>query len=103
MTWHINNEYVTDPTRCPQTSTGARHRPHELVSMQTALHQQFALSFMHQPHGLCGRRLTIACVHDVETTDIEVVLARDGGDPCGRPDQGRNDNALLRGLQRASQ
>src|SRR4029077_18449026 len=61
--------------------------------MQAALHQGLALGLVDQLHGLCGRVFAVRRVNDLETTDIDIVLARHGGDSRRRPDQDGNDEA----------
>jgi hypothetical protein len=71
--------------------------------VQAALHQEFAFCLVNQFDGLCGRRFAVRRVNDPETTDVEIVLARDAADLAGRPDQDWLDDARLGSLRGPAQ
>ncbi len=100
---HVHDKDMADTARRPQSVTGRRHRPHELVSMQAPLHQELAFGFANEFHCFGRSRFAMRCIDDVATFDIDAVLAGDGLDLCGRPDQNRLNNAELSGLDRATQ
>ena len=71
--------------------------------MKAPLHQELAFGFANEFHCFGRSRLAMRCIDDVATFDIDAVLAGDGLDLCGRPDQNRLNNAKLSGLDRATQ
>jgi Phosphate acetyl/butaryl transferase len=75
---HVHHEDMADAPGCPEAGGGCGHRPHELVGMKAALHQQLCLAFMDQLHRLGGGRLAMGDVDKLEPPDIEVMLSCDG-------------------------
>ena len=101
---HIHDEDMADPPRRAQAGLAdAVDRPHQLVGVQAALHQQLALALVDQLDGPRGRGFAVRRVDDLETADVEAVLTRDSRDLRGRPDQDRNDDAGLGRLDSAAQ
>src|SRR5262249_33228089 len=72
MARHVHHEDMAYSPRRSQTCTGARDSAHELIGMQAALHQQLTFRFMNQLHRLGGGGVTIACIDDLKTVDIEL-------------------------------
>ena len=100
---HIQNEDMADPPRRAQAGLAGRHLSHELVRMQTAFHQQFALGLVDQLDRLCGRRCAMGRIDDLKAVDIETVLASHGGNLRSGPDKDRNDEARFRRLDGTAQ
>ena len=100
---HIHDENMADAPRRAQARARRGNRPHELVGMQAALHQQLALRLVDEFDRLCGGRIAMRDVDDLELPDVDLVLARDGGDLVCRADEDRNDDAGLGGLDRTAQ
>src|SRR5712675_669818 len=71
--------------------------------MQAALHQQLAFGLMDQLDRLGRRSVAVGYVHDLVLADVDLVLARDGGDLRFRPHQNRHDDAGFGGLGRTAQ
>ena len=60
------------------------------------------LRLVDQLDGFGRGGLAVGGIDDLEFADIELVLARDGGDLGGRPDEDRDDDPGLGGLDRAA-
>jgi hypothetical protein len=78
-------------------------RGHQLVGVEAALHERFHLAFEGELH--CARRGRFAVRHilDLEPTQLQAGLVRDGLQPCARTDQHRLDQPGGLGVARGGQ
>ena len=63
-----------------QAGLAGRHRAHQLVGVQAALHQQLAFGLVDELDRLGRGRLAVRRIDDLESVDLEIVLAGDGVD-----------------------
>jgi hypothetical protein len=94
---------VADPPFRAQTGLARRHLAHELVRVQAALHEQLALGLVDQLHRLCRRGVAVRYVDELETADVETMLASDGGNFSRRSDEDRDDDPGFRRLDWTAQ
>jgi len=76
---------------------------HELIGMEAALHQELALGASDHLDGLIRCRVAMGNIDDFVAADIECMLVRYDRDLGGWPDQGRDADADLGGLDSTPQ
>ena len=75
---------MADAPRRPQTDVGGGDGAHQFIGMQTALHQQFALTAPDQFDRFGSCRFAVSDVDKFERCDIDLVVVGDGFDlGCG--------------------
>jgi len=89
--------------RCPQAGFARCDFAHQLVGVQAAFHQELAFGFADQFDRLDRGCLAVGHIDDLDTADIEPVLARQAGNLRGWPDQDRHDDASVGGFERPAQ
>ena len=82
--WDIHDEAMADAARSPEAGIATDYRRHQLVGVETALHQRFGAALSHQLDRL-GRGLAVSGIDDFEATNIEAMLCRDLADPAVQP------------------
>jgi len=97
MVRHVHHEAVTDPARRPQP-VPPDHGGHELVRVQTPLHQRFGLAGLDERDGLLGGGVAVRRVDDAEGREIRLEAGRGRGDLLTRSDQDRIDDPERGGL-----
>ena len=101
---HIHDEDMADAAVGAQPGGLCGHGSHQLVGVQTALHQYFALAGMDQLDGLGGgRSLAGRSIDDFEAADVQAVLRRRLPDLGCRSDENWRDDAGFRGFDGATQ
>src|SRR5215813_1705124 len=103
MVRDIHDENMTDPPRRAQAGGGGGNRPHQLVGVQAAFHQQLALSLADQLNGLRGGRIAMRSIDDRKTADVKIMLASHRVNARGRTYKRGNDNAGFGRLYCATQ
>jgi hypothetical protein len=94
---------MADASRGAQSGFRRGNLVHQLVGVQAALHQQFALGFPDQLYAFGCRCLAVWHVDDLASVDDEAMLTGNIGNLGGRTHQDRNDDANFRRLDRAAQ
>ena len=64
--------------------------------MQTPFHQEFTFGLVNHLNGLGCCRVTVWCIDDLDTADVEMMLACHGDYLCSRPNENRNNDAGFR-------
>jgi hypothetical protein len=55
---------------------------------------------MDQLDCFCGGRVAVISIHDLETVNVEMMLASNRGNPRSRTNKNWNDNTRIRSLYR---
>ena len=100
---HVHYEDMADAAGRAQPGLAGRHRRHQLIGMQAALHQELALRLMNELHAFCRSGVAVRDVNDFDRADIETMLTGHGSDLSGRTDKNWNNDAVLRTIHRAAQ
>ena len=100
---HIHDEAVADAPLGADTAVAGNDRPHQLIGMQTALHQGPGLRLAHQRHRLGRRIVAVRRLDDRQAGDVDAVPLRHLEDACTRPDQHRLDQPQFPCLDRTAQ
>ena len=90
-------------TRRSVSANLCRDAAHQLVGMQAALHQSFALARMDHFDRLRGRGLAVRGIDDLIACDVQAMLGGGVPDLGGGPHEDRLDDAGLSGVHRAPQ
>jgi hypothetical protein len=97
------NEDMADAARGTQARCAGGHRAHQLVRMQAALHEEFALPLVDQPDSLGRGGLAMRGIYQLIARDIDPMLPGDCSDLLGRSHQNGRDDTEFRRLARAAQ
>ena len=99
----VHDKNMTDAPCGPKAGARCGNRPHQLIGVQTALHQQFALRLVNEFNRFGGRCLAVRSIHQLVFTDVEFAIACDGGDLACRSHEDWNDDSDLGGLNQTTE
>ena len=94
---------MADAARGTQARCSGGHRAHQLVGMQAALHEEFALPLVDQLDSIGCGGLAMRRIHQLIARDIDPMLPGDRSDLLGRPHQNGRDDAQFRRLAGSAQ
>src|SRR5262249_10313245 len=100
---YVKDEDVADTTCSPQPGFRVGHRAHQLVGVQTALHQDLTHSRLNELDGFFCRCIAVRVVDTFDAVQIQLVSAVAGPLLWCRSDATGNDKSRRSGLKGAAQ
>jgi hypothetical protein len=100
---YVHHEHMADAPIGSQAAHLRRDGAHQLIGVQTALHQHLAFGGVDQLDALGGCFLAMRGIDNLEAGDVETVLGGRIHDLPFRPDEDRPDDAGLCTLDSAAQ